>query len=89
MLASTVSLRARLEVCDKAGTCTAIVERTGNALLTVLALPITYDFGAIDITVPAGGSLRVVLDVPASSNGDVLLSADAVLSPSAITVIFR
>jgi len=89
LLASTVSLRARLMVCDKAGACATISERTGNALVTVLALPINFDFGAIDVVVPAGGSLRVVLDVPSSSSSDVLLSADATLSPSAITVVFR
>jgi hypothetical protein len=30
-----------------------------------------------------------VLDVPAGSSGDVLLSADALLTPSAITLVFR
>ena len=60
-----------------------------DALVTVLALPINFNFGTIDVTVPAGGSLRIVLDVLASSSGDVLLSADAALSPSAITVVFR
>jgi hypothetical protein len=89
LLASTVSLRARLMTCDAAGACTNISERTGSALVTVLALPINFDFGAIDVVVPAGGSLRVVLDVPANSGGDVLLAADATLSPSAITVVFR
>jgi hypothetical protein len=76
-------------VCDKFGTCSLIAERTGSALVTVLALPINFDFGAINVTVPAGGSLRVVLDVPAGSSGDALLSADAALSASAITVVFR
>ena len=71
------------------GACSLIAERTGNALVTVLALPINFDFGTIDVTVPAGGSLRIVLDVPSSSSGDVLLSADAALSASAITVVFR
>ena len=89
LLASTVSLRARLMVCDTAGACSVISERTGNALVTVLALPINYDFGAVDVVVPAGGSLRVVLDVPANSGSDVLLAADATLSPSSITVVFR
>ena len=90
LLASTVSVRARLMVCDSNGACTVASERTGSALVTVLALlPINYNFGTIDVTVPAGGSLRVVLDVPASSSGDALLSADAALSASAITVIFR
>ena len=84
-----MTLRARLMVCDTAGACATISERTGNALVTVLALPINFDFGAIDVVVPAGGSLRVVLDVPSSSSSDVLLSADATLSPSAITVVFR
>ena len=60
-----------------------------STLVTVLALlPINYNFGTIDVTVPAGGSLRVVLDVPASSSGDALLNADATLSASAITVEF-
>jgi hypothetical protein len=89
LLASTVSVRARLMVCDAGGGCMVVSERTGSALVTVLALPINYSFGTIDVTVPAGGSLRVVLDVPASSSGDVLLSADAALSASAITVVFR
>jgi hypothetical protein len=89
LLASTVSVRARLMVCDSNGACSVASERTGSALVTVLALPINYNFGAIDVTVPAGGSLRVVLDVPASSSGDALLSADAALTASAITVIFR
>ena len=90
LLASTVSVRARLMVCDASGACTVVSERTGSALVTVLALlPINYNFGTIDVTVPAGGSLRVVLDVPASSSGDALLNADATLSASAITVIFR
>jgi hypothetical protein len=90
LLASTVSVRARLMVCDSNGACTVASERTASALVTLLALlPFNYNFGAIDVTVPAGGSLRVVLDVPASSQGDALLSADATLSASAITVIFR
>jgi hypothetical protein len=87
LLASTVVVRAQLVVCDQAGNCELIAQRTGSALVTVLALPITYDFRTIDVTVPAGGSLRVVLDVP--SGQDVLMSADALLSPSAITVVFR
>jgi hypothetical protein len=90
LLASTVSVRARLMVCDSTGACSVASERTSSALVTVLALlPFNYNFGAIDVTVPAGGSLRVVLDVPASSSSDALLSADAVLSASAITVVFR
>jgi hypothetical protein len=90
LLASTVVVKAQLVVCDSSGTCSLVAQRTGNALVTVLALlPISYDFGTIDVTVPAGGSLRVVLDVPGSSSGDVRISADALLSPSAITVVFR
>jgi hypothetical protein len=77
-------------VCDGNGACSVASERTGSGLVTLVALlPISYNFGTIDVTVPAGGSLRVVLDVPASSSGDALLSADAALSASAITVIFR
>ncbi len=75
--------------CDQAGNCVVLSERTGNALVTVLALPIAFNFGTIDVTVPANGTLRVVLDVPASSSGDALISADATLSASAITVVFR
>jgi hypothetical protein len=90
LLASTVSVRARLMVCDGGGACGVVSERTGSGLVTVVALlPILYDFGTIDVTVPAGGTLRVVLDVPPSSSGDVLLAADATLSASAITVVFR
>ena len=89
LLLSTVSVRARLMSCDQAGSCTVLSERTGSALVTVLALPISFNFGTIDVTVPANGTLRVVLDVPASSSGDVLISADATLAASAITVVFR
>jgi hypothetical protein len=90
LLASTVAVRARLMVCDAGGGCSLVSERTGSGLVTVIALlPIVFDFGTIDVTVPAGGTLRVVLDVPPSSSGDVLLAADATLSPSAITVVFR
>jgi hypothetical protein len=89
LLASTVVIQGHLVVCDEAGVCDVIAQRAGNALVTILALPIIYDFGTIDVTVPAGGSLRLVLDVLAHSAGDALLSADALLSPTSITVVFR
>jgi hypothetical protein len=90
LLASTVAIRARLMVCDADGNCSVVSERTGSGLVTVVALlPIVYNFGTIDVIVPAGGTLRVVLDVPSSSSGDALLAADATLSASAITVVFR
>jgi HD-GYP domain-containing protein (c-di-GMP phosphodiesterase class II) len=90
LLASTVTVRARLMSCDAGGSCHVLSERTGSALVTILALlPIGFDFGTIDVTVPAGGTLRVVLDVPSSSSGDLLLSSDAALNPASITVVFR
>jgi hypothetical protein len=77
-------------VCDAVGGCTTLVERTGSTvtLTPLVALPINLDFGSIDATIPAGGTLRIVIDIPASSGGDAVLLPDAAATPSAVTVRF-
>lgn len=88
LLALNVTVRARLLVCDVGNTCAQIAESTRSALVTALPLPIVFDLGSVDTVIPANGSLRLTLDVPTTSSGDALVSADSTLTPSNITVTF-
>ena len=90
LLQLSVAVRARLMVCDATGACSVLAERSGSTLTVVqlVALPINLDFGSIDTTIPAGGTLRIVIDIPGSSGGDAVLLPDAAGTPSALTVRF-
>jgi hypothetical protein len=85
---AAISVRARLLVCDGSGACTPVAESAVDAVAGVGAAPLAFDFGTVDATVPAGGTVRVAIDVPDSSTSDVVVFADTSLTPSAITLTF-
>ena len=85
---AAISVRARLLVCDGAGACAPIAESAVDTVAGVVALPLAFDFGIVDAVVPAGGTVRVAIDVPESSTTDVVVFADTSLTPSAITLTF-
>ncbi len=83
-----VVLRGRLFACDAAGACAPIAETTAAASAAVIPVALTLDFGAIDAVVPAGGTIRIVIDVPPSSATDVVVLADTRDFRSALTLTF-
>ena len=88
LVAAAMSLRAQLLVCDSAGACTAIAESAVDTAAGLVAVPVGFDFGVIDTVIPAGGTIRIAIDVPATSTTDVVLFADTRVTPSAITLTF-
>jgi HD-GYP domain-containing protein (c-di-GMP phosphodiesterase class II) len=85
---AAISVRARLLACDAAGACAPIAESAVDTVAGVVALPLAFDFGIVDAVIPAGGTVRVALDVPESSTTDIVVFADTNLTPSAITLTF-
>ncbi len=86
-----LTVRARVLVCGAGGfdaSCTAIASQTLGVNAAADPVPIVFGFGSIDAIVPAGGTVRLVLDVPAGSAADVVLFADTRPTPSALTVVF-
>ena len=85
---AAISVRAQLFVCDQAGACTPVAESAVDAVAGVVAAPLAFDFGTVAAVLPAGGTIRVAIDVPESSTSDVVVFADTNVTPSAITLTF-
>lgn len=84
-------VRARVLTCGPGGVdagCSSIGSQT--LALNASADPVAagFWFGTIDTVVPAGGTVRLVVDVPAGSAADVVLFADTRSTRSALTVTF-
>jgi hypothetical protein len=86
LLPGRIALRGRLLACDATSACTVVAETTSSTLAALVAIPLTLDFGTIDVTVPANGTLRVTVDVPSSSAAGIVLFADTTATPGAITL---
>ena len=83
-----MALHAQLLVCGADGACSVVADTTVGAELGLVPAAVTMDFGAVDATIPEGGSIRLVVDVPPASAADVVLFAGTRATPSAVTLTF-
>jgi hypothetical protein len=79
-------VRAQLLVCDAAGTCAPVAASETTATIGLIAVPLAFDFGDVDVAVPSGGTVRLALDVPNTSADDAIVWVGVRPLPSTLTL---